>query len=181
MIELPLTQDAEDYGRRVKKRYDAQRVKDAFCKVGPDKRWTGHAVEYELRQWMVREGIPHHWNGGLDSKPDFIIGGSDGMKVAVKSNSGDGPRDDFTFVVQECDLKKLGDGVLFCVVQLRERKIWIAGYMDANRFRRESEKRRRGDEGFLPGRPIEYDCRTIRADALEQAETFFALLEVACA
>lgn len=178
MIELPLTRDAEDYGRRMKRRYDQRGVKDAFRKSGLDKRWTGHAVEYELHRWLADVAeIEHVWNGGLDNKPDFVIGeGPHAIKVALKANTGDAPREDFIFAIPENNVNKLGDGALFCIVQLKERKIWIAGYVPAQSFRKRADRHHKGDPGFVPGRPFEYACRTIRADELEPAETFFALL-----
>lgn len=182
MIELTLTPDAERYGRGVKKRYDRRGVTDAFNKNGSDKRWTGHAVEYELHQWLDGQGIPHRWNwDGLGNKPDFVLGHEDGIRVAIKANSGDSPRPDFIFMVPEHHVHKLGDGALFAIVGVRHRTIWVAGYIDARHFRRYSEKLRAGDEGFVHGRPIECDCRTIRLADLEPADRFFDLLRATCA
>lgn len=181
MIELLLTDEAEAYGKRVKRDYDRRGITDTFHRSGADRRWTGHAVEFALAEWLLSEGLPHIWNGGLDNKPDFVLGGEGGIRVASKANSGDAPREDFSFVVPESHVYKLGDGALFSIVQIRYRTIHIAGYMTARDFRRYAEKHKKGDEGFIAGRPFEYDCRTIRADALQPAETFFDLLRVACA
>jgi len=179
MIPIPLTQDAEDYGRRLKARYDKKGIKDAFTSKRTDKRWTGHAVEYDLHQWLEREGIPHHWyDDGAASKvsEDFALGTPAGLKLAVKANSGDGPRSDFVFIVQEHHARKLGHGVLFCIVQVRSRVIWVAGYMDAEKFRARSDRFKKGDVIPHLGRPAEYGCRTIRADALEPAGKFLDLI-----
>lgn len=175
MVALPLTQESEQYGRRLKGRYDKKGIKDAFTSKRTDKRWTGHAVEYELHQWFKREGIPHHWyDDGAASKvsEDFALGEPPELKLAVKANSGDGPRGDFVFIVQEHHARKLGHGILFCIVQVRARQIWLAGYMDAEVFRSRADKFDRGETIPHLGRPAEYPCRTIRADALEPAERF---------
>lgn len=179
MIPLPLSRDAEEYGRRLKRRYDQKGVRDAFKSNGADKRWTGHAVEYELHQWFEREQIPHHWyDDGAVSKvsEDFALGDPPELKLAVKANSGDAPRGDFVFIVQEHHARKLGHGVLFCIVQVRSRRIWVAGYMDAEKFRGRADRFRKGE--IIPhlGRPAEYGCRTIRADALEPAHRFIQMI-----
>jgi hypothetical protein len=176
VIELPLTADAESYGKRVKSRYDREGARDTWRKDGPDKRWAGHAVEYELSQWLATTGIPYQWNydGLHQTKADFEL---NGIGVAVKANQGDAPRDDFTFVVSEHHVKRLNDGVLFCITQLRDRKIWVAGYIDAHKFRSIAERHRKGEEGFVKGRPFSYDCRTIGADALTPAEQFINLVK----
>ena len=176
MIELPLTDEGRAYGERVKRNYDRSGVKDAFRLRGVDKRWTGHAVEFELDRWLRGEEIPHVWNGGLDDLPDFEFGD---VRVACKSNVGDSAREDFVFTVPERHARKLGDGVLFSIVLLREKRVWIAGYISAREFRRESQKHRKGDPGFVPGRPFESECRTISAAALQPADLFFGLLRVA--
>lgn len=175
MIELPLTAEAVDYGKRVKTRYDREGARDAWRKEGPDKRWAGHAVEYELNQWLPTTGIPYQWNydGLHQDRADFEL---NGLGVAVKANQGDAPREDFTFVVSEHHVKRLNDGVLFCITQLRERKIWVAGYIDANKFRSIAERHRKGDEGFVSGRPFSYACRTISANALTPADQFLELI-----
>lgn len=181
MIELTLTPEAENYGKRVKRDYDKRGIRETFSRNGADIRWTGHAVEFALAEFFAQEGLPYVWNGGLDNKPDFVLGGESGIKIASKANSGDAPRGDFLFTVPEQHVHKLADGVLFSILQIKHRTIWIAGYVGAQHFRRHAEKRKKGDEGFIPGRPFENDCRTIRADALQPAETFFDLLKVACA
>lgn len=181
MIELPLTDEAEAYGKRVKREHDRSGVTDTFKRKGLDTRWTGHAVEFALAEWLASEGVPHIWNGGLDNKPDFVLGGERGIRVASKANSGDAPRADFIFTVPEHHVHKLADGALFSIVQIRFRTIYVAGYIGARDFKRHAERHKAGEEGFLPGRPFENDCRTIRADALQPAELFFDLLKVACA
>lgn len=181
MIELALTDEAEAYGKRVKREYDRRGVTDTFRRSGADRRWTGHAVEFAVAEWLASQGIPHVWNGGLDNKPDFVLGGEGGIRVASKANSGNGPREDFIFTVPEHHIYKLGDGALFSIIQLRYRTIWIAGYIGARDFRLHAERHRAGDDGFIAGRPFEHDCRTISADALQPAELFFDLLRVACA
>lgn len=181
MIELMLTPEAEAYGHRVRKRHTKAGARDRFARSGADIRWTGHAVEFALAEYLLEQEIPHVWNGGLDNKPDFVLGGERGIRVASKSNSGDGPREDFVFTVPEEHVYKLGDGALFSIVQRKHRSIWIAGYISARDFRRYAEKHNAGNEGFIPGRPFLHDCRTIRADALQPAEMFFELLRRACA
>lgn len=177
MIELPLSDEAEQFGRHVKANYDQAGVKDHWQRrPGYDKRWTGYAVEFALDEWLSEEGIPHVWNGGLDNKPDFVVGPDPGLAMAVKSNSGDRPRDDFVFAVAEHHVHKLASGALFCLVAVRAKKIWVAGYIEAKMFRQIAERRKKGDEGFLRGRPIEYDCRLITAGQLEPAERIFEML-----
>lgn len=180
MIELPLTDEGKAYGQRVKREYDRAGVRDKFKTLGhADRRWIGHAVEFELNRWLTEQGVEHVWNGGLDTKPDFVLGGTDGIKVALKANSGTMADANFTFVVPEHQVFKLQDGVLFAIVATQTRQIFIAGYLASHKFRQLAEKRKKGDKGFVAGKPFVYDCRTLSASALEPAERFFDLLRVA--
>lgn len=180
MIELPLTDEGRAYGKRVKRDYDRAGVSDKFKREGTDRRWIGHAVEFEVDRWLTRQGIEHVWNGGLDNLPDFVLGGEGGIKVALKTNNcGQEISDDFQFVVPEDHVYKLGDGALFVIAQTHRLKLYIAGYLSASKFRTLAEKRRKGGEGFMQGRPNTYDCRSVALSSLTPAETFFDLLRVA--
>lgn len=176
MIEIPLTKEAERYGRDLRRHYDSTQIRDDFRPPGADRRWVGYAVEHSIAHWLREQGYDFQWNGGMDDLPDYVFGDEQGLDVALKSNSGDGPRDDFEFIVNEPHVNRLGDGVIFSIVNVRDRKIWLAGYIAASDFRRQARRRRRGDPGFVPGKRLQYACRTIKAHDLQPAETFFALM-----
>lgn len=177
MIELPLTHEAEQYGRRKKQRRDDDGMTDAFGRIGKDKRWTGLAVEYVLHQYLKEQGIPHRWHDdAIGDEPDFELGNGDSIGVALKANNGPGPVEDFTFLVPIKHPKQLQEGVLLAIVNTPQSKVWIAGYITAHRFQQVAERKRKGDPSFIPGRPLQASCWTVRADQLEPAETFFALL-----
>jgi hypothetical protein len=177
VIELPLVDEAIAYGKRIKRENDARGIVGHFEHT--NKRWIGFAAEYLIAGWLREHEIPHVWNGGVDDKPDFVI--AEQIGVACKANVGDGPRDDFVFVIPEQQINRLADGVLFNIVALRERKLWIAGYITSWQFRRFAEKHKKGDPGFIEGRPIVNHCRTISASELAPAELFFDLIEKAVA
>lgn len=176
MIELPLTQEAIEYGRDVKLQQDADALGDQFKVPGADKRWTGHAVEHVLDQHLTELGIPHAWNGGLDDKPDFELGG---LGLACKANTGPGPYGFFQFVIPKKQITRLSDVALFSIVSPAERVVWVMGTIHSSRFRERAELRRKGEPGFVPGRELYADCWSITASSLDEPEAFFKMMEVA--
>ncbi len=175
MIELKLPPAAEHYAKNLKREQDRAGLGDQFRVPGADKRWTGHAVEYTLDKYFTELGLPHVWNGGLDDKPDFEI---NRLGVASKANSGPQASEDFTFVIPKNQIGRLADVALFSIISPRAGKVWIMGTMHSHNFRDFAELRRKGEEGFIPGRPLYADCWGIRASSLGDPETFFKMLEV---
>lgn len=178
MIELTLTHEAEQYGRRKKRRRDGDGLKDAFETNGKDKRWTGLAAEYVLHQYLQEQGIPHRWHDdATGSEPDFELGDFNGatLGVAVKANNGM-PRDDFTFLVPIRHAGQLSDGVLLLIVNTPTSRVWIAGYIAADDLKRVARRIHKGDESFIPGKPFEAPAWTVKANQLGDAQRLFDLL-----
>jgi hypothetical protein len=176
VIELELTAEAEEFGREYKRKQDEAGIGDRFHYAGRDKRWTGFAVEHALDEYLTQRGLPHVWNGGLDKKPDFEFGG--GLGIASKANSGPGPDPGFRFVIPKDQASRLATVALFSIISVKERKIWVAGQIHSAHFKRVAELRRKGEEGFVPGRPLVNDCWVVRLRDLKDPEEFFKLLEV---
>jgi hypothetical protein len=178
LIELPLTAEAEKWAKSEKARRDKSGLTDMFRKAGRDQRWTGLAAEYVLAEFLRAEGIPFKWNGGVDAKADFEIGGEGGLDVALKINNGPTPREDFEFIVSVQRLSQLADGALLGIVSVPQSKVWIVGYVSREVFARRATKHRKGDPGPYQDRPLAHPCYTIRADNLQPADLFFGLMEV---
>jgi hypothetical protein len=179
MIELELTRAAEAFGRDVKRQQDEAGTSDGFQAPGLDKRWTGFAVEHVIDAYLTSRGIDHVWNGGMDRKPDFEVGP---LGIASKANAGPGePGQDYAFVIPKDQIGRLAHVALFSVFNVRDRKVWIAGAVHASTFRGSAELKRKGEEGFVPGRPLVADCWMIRQGALLDAEWFLKMLEVSVA
>lgn len=181
MIELPLTPEGILYGKRMRREF--HHAREYFPSDTVDRRWVGHAAEFELDRWLTERGIEHTWNGGLDDLPDFVIGDEqNGIRLALKTNNYGGkdePTSLFQFAIPEPQTRKLHDGVLLVIAQTQRNRLLIAGYIDADHFRRFAQKHKQGEEGFVDGRPVKFDCRSIPANMLVAAEVFFGCLEVA--